>query len=95
MKKIFEIIRDARGNLSQAEFAQKLGRSQPVLSKYERGTINPPAEVVEKCIEILEQRNEDDISIDMLIKRLNKEVSGERYKGVRRAIKLLLDGAQI
>jgi transcriptional regulator with XRE-family HTH domain len=55
-------IRQLRGfDITQAEFAGKLGVSQSQLSKYERGVVAPPADVL---IRIKEQFR---VSIDWLL----------------------------
>lgn len=62
MKSIGRRIRQLRGfDVTQDEFAKKLGISQSQLSKYERGTVAPPADVL---IRIKEQLR---VSIDWLL----------------------------
>lgn len=39
--------------LKQGQFALKLGRSQGVVSRYEKGEVEPPGEVVMHCMHIL------------------------------------------
>jgi transcriptional regulator with XRE-family HTH domain len=47
MKSVGRRIRQLRGfDATQDEFAKKLGISQSQLSKYERGTVAPPADVL-------------------------------------------------
>jgi transcriptional regulator with XRE-family HTH domain len=52
------IVRSARRHLglSQAEFAEKVGRTQTVISKYEAGLVNPPALVVIHCMNVLAEQ---------------------------------------
>ena len=62
MKSLGRRIRQLRGfDATQDEFAKKLGISQSQLSKYERGTVAPPADVL---IRIREQLR---VSIDWLL----------------------------
>jgi transcriptional regulator with XRE-family HTH domain len=62
MKSLGRRIRQLRGfDATQNEFAEKLGISQSQLSKYERGTVAPPADVL---IRIKEQFR---VSIDWLL----------------------------
>jgi transcriptional regulator with XRE-family HTH domain len=62
MKSLGRRIRQLRGfDATQEEFAKKLGISQSQFSKYERGTIAPPADVL---IRIKEQFR---VSIDWLL----------------------------
>lgn len=50
-----EVIRSARSvkNLSQQAFGQILGKSQGVISRYEHGLVDPPAEILMQCMHIL------------------------------------------
>jgi len=62
MKALGRRIRRLRGfDVTQAEFANKLGISQSQLSKYERGIVAPPADVL---VRIKEQFR---VSIDWLL----------------------------
>lgn len=62
MKSLGRRIRQLRGfDITQEEFAKKLGISQSQLSKYERGIVAPPADVL---IRIKEQIR---VSIDWLL----------------------------
>jgi len=62
MKSLGRRIRELRGfNVTQGEFAKKLDVSQSQLSKYERGVVAPPADVL---IRIKEQFR---VSIDWLL----------------------------
>jgi transcriptional regulator with XRE-family HTH domain len=62
MRSLGRRIRQLRGfDVTQEEFARKLGISQSQLSKYERGKVAPPADVL---IRIKEQFR---VSIDWLL----------------------------
>ena len=39
--------------LKQGQFAAKLGKSQGVVSRYEKGEVEPPGEVMMHCVHIL------------------------------------------
>ena len=39
--------------LKQKHFAEKLGKSQGVVSRYEKGEVEPPGEVIMHCMQIL------------------------------------------
>ncbi|WP_080937509.1 helix-turn-helix domain-containing protein [Burkholderia plantarii] len=49
------LVRDARRQLglNQAKFALLLGKSQAVVSRYEKGRVDPPSDVVMHCVHIL------------------------------------------
>jgi len=62
MKSLGRRIRQLRGfDLTQDEFAKKLGISQSQLSKYERGVVAPPADV------LIRIKEECRVSIDWLL----------------------------
>ena len=48
------IVRNARKlkGLTQAQFGDELGRGQSLVSKYEKGLVEPPGEVVMHCMTI-------------------------------------------
>lgn len=52
---IAALVRRARHtlDLNQGEFAAILGKSQAVVSRYEQGSVDPPGEVVMRCVQIL------------------------------------------
>jgi transcriptional regulator with XRE-family HTH domain len=39
--------------MKQKHFAEKLGKSQGVVSRYEKGEVEPPGEVIMHCMQIL------------------------------------------
>jgi transcriptional regulator with XRE-family HTH domain len=62
LKAIGRRIRQVRGfDLTQGAFAEQLGVSQSQLSKYERGLIYPPAEV------LLRIKEKFKVSVDWLL----------------------------
>ena len=62
MKALGRRIRQLRGfEVTQDEFAKKLGISQSQLSKYERGIVAPPADVLMRI------KEEFRVSIDWLL----------------------------
>jgi transcriptional regulator with XRE-family HTH domain len=62
LKVVGRRLRQLRGfDVTQADFARKLGISQSQLSKYERGVAAPPADVLIRLKEMLR------ISLDWLL----------------------------
>jgi transcriptional regulator with XRE-family HTH domain len=62
LKAVGRRLRQLRGfDVTQAEFARKLGISQSQLSKYERGVAAPPADILIRLKELLQ------ISVDWLL----------------------------
>ena len=95
-----EIIRNARRSLdlTQAEFVgflrenHKIKTSQGLISKYESGTTNPPADIIDICIEIIHGKNGDgDISLTALEIRMRKVLQGPSHAKARRAFAMILD----
>ena len=48
-----KLIRTARNEHSQKEFAQKLGVKQSSISRYESGKVNPSVQVIEHCMRLV------------------------------------------
>lgn len=87
-----EIIRIARGDLTQTAFADLLKTSQSLISKYESGNANPPAGVIDKCMKIIHGKNiEGDVSLKALEVRIRKILSGPAQAEARKAFAILLD----
>jgi transcriptional regulator with XRE-family HTH domain len=93
-----EIIRNARGSLTQAEFVDLLKdhhgikTSQGLISKYESGNANPPSKIINKCIEIIHGKNaNEDVSLTALEIRMRKVLRGPAQAGARKAFAVILD----
>lgn len=85
------LVRGARGSVSQEKFATELSISQELLSRYERGQVEPSVAVLERCWEILEERStRAPPAADVLVRRI-KEVSGPEFTGVREAIARIIE----
>ena len=50
---VAKLIRTARNEHSQKEFAQKLGVKQSSISRYESGKVNPSVQVIEYCMRLV------------------------------------------
>lgn len=87
-----EIIRSARGSTRQEEFARQVGSTQSLVSQYERGTVNPPAAVIDRCLEILRVRERTaDTSVAAIVKAVENGLKGPKKQEVRRAVLSLLE----
>lgn len=93
-----EIIRNARGSLTQAEFVDFLWdrygikTSQGIISKYESGKASPPAGIIDKCMQIIHGRDmEGDVSLKALEVRMRKVLCGPAQAGARKAFAIILD----
>lgn len=86
------IIRAARGARTQEAYAAELGIRQDLLCKYEKGRVNPPASIVERCmrdVHTLSQRHTP--SADMIAKRVRTDLAAPELEPIRAAIANLLD----
>jgi len=50
---VAKLIRAARNEHSQKEFAQRLGVKQSSISRYESGKVNPSVHVIEHCMRLV------------------------------------------
>ena len=87
--RIPEIIRKARGDLNQTEFAAIIGRTQGEVSKYERGVTKAPYAVIEQCMAILDVNNAD-ISADALAAKIIETASDDEHSPLRSMILQML-----
>ena len=85
------LVRNARGSMSQESFAREIRISQEMLSRYERGLVKPPAEVIAKCWEVVEKRsNASPPAANELAQRVQR-VDGAEFVAVREVIARLID----
>ena len=87
-----EIVRNARGSHTQIEFANILSTKQSLISKYESGKANPPAFIINECIQIIHKmNNSDDINISSLEIKMRRVLSGDSQAAARKAFAIILD----
>lgn len=90
---ILRLIRKARTDRNQKDFARKLGVSQGTLSKHERGQINPPAGVIEYCMRVVNTTQMDEApTADDLADKIRRELWREEHAEFRLSISRLIDG---
>lgn len=86
------IIREARGTKTQKEYAAELGIRQDLLCKYEKGAVNPPAPIVERCMRdahrISKRRTPSAVTI---ARRIRSDLGEPELEPVRAIISNLLD----
>jgi predicted transcriptional regulator len=85
------LVRNARGPISQETFAGELGISQEMLSRYERGRVKPPTDVVAKCWEVVEKRGSAAPPPASELALRVQRVGGSEFVAVREAIARLID----
>lgn len=94
-RKLPDIIRAARGQQSQADFAKKIKKTQSLVSKYERGVASPPKAVVEYCLRKVLPTDSVVSPCDSsaLAEKLKTEFSGPKFDSFREYLGSLLDAA--
>lgn len=91
-----QLIKTARGGLSQAEFAHKLGVKQSTLCRYEKGEANPKAPLIEKCMHLVHWGNQASIpTVDELADKIKERLSREDQAPLRVVLSKLIDGLVI
>lgn len=88
-----ELIKKARGELSQAEFAQELGVSQSALCRYENGRTNPKVEIIERCMRLVHWGDQESgPSVDELATKVKTQLGHADQAPLRVALSKLIDG---
>lgn len=86
------IIRAARGSRTQEDYSAELGIRQDLLCKYEKGRVNPPTSIIERCMRDLHTvRQERAPTADSIAKRIRSDLAGPELEPVRAIIANLLD----
>lgn len=88
------IIRKAREftGLNQEEFGQKIGRPQSLVSKYERGMVEPPGHVVIHCMTILKGvEGGSKVSSTEVAQIIEKRLKSPRYAKLRMVLAELVN----
>lgn len=80
-------------DMNQAQFAKVVSRSQTLVSKYERGKVLPPSDVVLQCMHIVHGSVSSRIavSIEAIVERLKHIGNDPAYSPALLAIATLLD----
>ncbi len=85
------LVRNARGSISQESFSKEIKISQEMLSRYERGVVKPPAEVIAKCWEVVEKRGKASPPAARELAQRVQRVDGAEFIAVREVISRLID----
>jgi transcriptional regulator with XRE-family HTH domain len=86
------LFRAARNGLSQKEFALQLGVEQSTISRYENGTANPPAKVIDRCMHLVHSRGEANApSADELAAKVRSSLADTQHGPLRHALDALID----
>lgn len=86
------LIRQARGNRRQEDFAELIGVDQTLVSKYENSRANPPPHVIEKCWAMVEEtERKRDVSAVEIARRVQAELAVPELAPIRKAFAYVLD----
>jgi transcriptional regulator with XRE-family HTH domain len=88
-----DLVKNARKirGLSQERFAAELGKRQSLVSKYERGLVEPPGEVVIHCVTITRGEAEQAVSPDSVANLVRERLAEPEFARLRAAIALLIE----
>ena len=93
LNSVSHLVCAARGEESRAAFAARLGVLQSSLSRYENGKVSPPAEVLNKCLELVSQRSAIP-SAETIAREIRHKLSGVHNEPMRSAIWTIIRGGQ-
>lgn len=87
------LVRSARASsgLTQAEFGRLLKRPQSVISKYERGLVDPPGTVIIHCMNLLGPSPKD-LSAHEVARIVEAKLAGPEFAAIRHVIVDLVNG---
>lgn len=89
---VAKLIRTARNEHSQKEFAQILGVKQSSISRYESGKVNPSVHVIEHCMRIVHtERIELIPTADELAVKVKKGLAEADQGKLRLALEKLIE----
>lgn len=86
------VVKQARLFLgeTQSKFAKRVDSTQPLISRYEDGSVDPPADLIMHCIHILGVPTSSLVSEFELIKLVKHRLSGDRMAAARMALAQLI-----
>jgi transcriptional regulator with XRE-family HTH domain len=84
------LIKNARKlrGLTQAKFGAQFGRGQSLVSKYEKGLVEPPGEIIMHCMTIT--RGEDAMSPQDVARLIEQRLGAPEFAKLRSAIGTLI-----
>lgn len=88
------LIRGARQNMSQRAFAQAIGATQSMVSRYERGVSSPPRMVLNACMRLVHHGDatSTSISAEQLATKVIQNLAKPKDARLRVVIAQLIDG---
>lgn len=77
---------------TQEEFANAVESKQSLISKYERGVVDPPAALIIHCMTLLRSHESLTVTEDTLVQLIRERLSGDAHAAMRAAIANLVSG---
>ena len=95
-----QIVFHARNGMKQKDFAQIIEKSQAMVSKYEKGTADPPSSVIIHCMNIIlerenQRKTQPVVSLEELIERVQTILGPENQAKARKIIMSFLDSIAV
>lgn len=75
---------------TQAEFALRVDSSQSLISRYESGEVDPPAQVLMQCVNILDASFSANVTLDALLILIRDRLRGASMTVARTALAQLV-----
>lgn len=89
---VAKLIRTARNEHSQKEFAQKLSVKQSSISRYESGKVNPSVQVIEHCMRLVYSEGTELIpTADQLAVKIKTRLAEADQGRLRLALERLIE----
>lgn len=88
------LIRAARRlqGQTQGDFAASVGSHQSLISKYERGLVDPPSALLIHCMNILSPAEPAEITEESLVQLIRDRLAGAEHATARNALAALIGG---
>ena len=87
------VVRNARAavRMTQAQFGRELGRPQSIVSKYERGLVEPPGHVIIQCMTLIGYDNE--LSAAEVARMVRDRLDSPQFAALRKVIADLINSS--
>lgn len=88
-----ELLKKARKirGLTQAEFGTELGKPQSLVSKYERGAVDPPGQVIIHCVTIVGGLEQTAVSSKDIASLIESRLGTPEFDDLRTALVKLIE----
>lgn len=81
--------------LTQAQFGDRIGRPQSLVSKYERGQVEPPGRVVMHCMNILNAAPRPEVSSQYVAALVETHLHEPTFSKLRAILVDLIENASL